>query len=344
MLPRFMTTLILAIAVTLGTQVIAQADAVARPGSILSQSRTSGTRAHKGRQASTSKSKSKSKSKKSTSKSSSTRRTTQSGTTTRTTRTTQPTRTRTTRTTTTSRPTTTRTTRTVRSSHPTRTTRTVYRSQPRGQRVRRTYRSGHTSHTTHTSHHHTHASHARTSHSHTTTHASTSARSGRTHGRATTEPYITGGLGISGFASDAIVDGALPGLGYNVAVGAKGKLFGGELGLNGGGYTFDPGSASADIGLIGISGDFKVQPSISFFEPYVAIGVGGYALQDGVIDETSAGVGLRLGAGADFRFDAVALRISYLYGAYGMGNDSDAYGGDFGAKTETLGANLIVYF
>ncbi len=208
--------------------------------------------------------------------------------------------------------------------------------------MRRSYRS-HRSHSTHHSSH----SHHTSSHGHHNTYTRGSTQTRRSQDRATIEPYLTGGLGISGFASAAIVDGpALPGIGYNLALGAKGKLFGAELGVNGGGYTFTPGSASVDMALVGLSGDFKLQPSIAFFEPYVSLGIGGYALQDAVIDETSTGVGLRVGAGADFRFDDFALRVSYLYGGYGLGNDHAAYGGDgdFGAKTETLGAALIVYF
>lgn len=359
MFPRTLSTMLLTFAMTFGAQVVLPTQADARPGSILVESRESGKRTHKGR-ATTSKSKSsksKSKSKSSRSRSTTSRRTATSNGSYRTGRTrpatstrsasTRSTRTTTTRrptrtTTTTTRPTrTTRTTRTVRS-QPTRTTHTrttrTVRSAPRGNRVRRTtYHSGHrTRHVHHTSHH--------SSHSHTSSHTRSSTRSGRTHGRATIDPYVTGGLGISGFAADAIVDKALPGIGYNLAVGAKGKLLGAELGLNGGGYTLDPGNASTDIGLIGLSGDLKVQPSIGIFEPFAYLGVGGYALHDGVINEASGGIGVRAGLGADFRFDKVALRAQYQFGLYGMGNESGAYGGDFGAKTETLGASLVVYF
>ena len=337
MFSRTLTTLTLALAVTFGSQIFMPADASAKPGSILVKSRDSGKRTHKGKPSSSSSKKSS----RSSSSSSNRRTTTRSApaqrtTTTRTTPTrrttttrTTPTRTTTTRTTP-SRTTTTRTVRNVRPRTHARSTRTVHRSRPN---VRRSYYSS--------SHSHHHSSH-HTSH---TTQSRSSTQTGRTHGRATTEPYITGGLGISGFASKQIVDGALPGIGYNLAIGAKGKLFGAELGVNGGGYTFDPGAASTDLALVGLSGDLKLQPSISFFEPYAALGIGGYALYDGIVSEASSGIGVRLGAGADFRFDNIAVRLSYQFGAYGLGNDSDAYGGgDIGARTETVSAGLLVYF
>ena len=155
---------------------------------------------------------------------------------------------------------------------------------------------------------------------------------------------MTGGLGISGFAAEEITDLALPGAAYNIALGAKSGFFGGELGLNGGGYTFDPESASADIAMVGFSGDLKLQPSIGFFEPYVSGGVGGYALSDAIISEGARGAGLRLGFGADFRFQQVALRLNYQHGSYGLQDINGQYGGNLAARTETVGANLVVYF
>lgn len=344
MFPRTLTTLLLSLGLTFGSFTIATPDAAAQPGSILAKSREKGPRTHKGR-ATTSKgsSKTKSSSSKSSNRSSSTRARTSSSSERRVVRTTT-TRSTPTRTNVQSRRT---VTRTRPAAHHTTTTRTVRNARPRtttthhrGHSVRRTYYSG--SRHTHTSHHHSHHTHAHTS---SRSYVSSSSRSGRTHGRATIEPYVTGGLGISGLAADAIVDGALPGVGYNLAVGAKGKLFGAEFGVNGGGYTLTPGDFSTDLGIIGLSGDLKLQPSIAFFEPYLAVGVGGYALQDAVIAETSGGVGVRLGAGADFRFDNIALRAGYQFGGYGFGNESGAYGAQsIGAKSETLSASLVVYF
>lgn len=163
-------------------------------------------------------------------------------------------------------------------------------------------------------------------------------------GRPAVEAYVTGGLGFSGFASQEITDLPLPGAGYDLAVGAKGGVFGGELSLNGGAYTFDPSDASADIAMVGLSGDVKLQPAFGFFEPFVSAGLGGYVMKDAVIDEAARGLGLRLGAGADFRVDQFALRLKYQHGMYGLSDLNGGYDGELGAQTSTLGANLVVYF
>ena len=190
--------------------------------------------------------------------------------------------------------------------------------------------------------------------SHSHSHTTVNSRSGSTHrrgarvrdtsGSTAVEAYLTGGLGISGFSANEITDLPLPGAGYNLALGAKGKYVGGELSLNGGGYTFEPGSGSADISMVGLSGDIKLQPSFGFFEPYVAAGIGGYALKDAVIDEGAVGLGLRLGLGADFRFRQFAVRVKYQHGSYGLNDVKGQYDGDLTAHTETVGANLVVYF
>lgn len=357
-LHRTLTTLIFGLALAVGSQTIFESQADAKPFGTLTQSRKSGKRTHKKSDGDSSSSNKK----KSSSSSSGDRRVVR-------------------RTTTTSRPsgTTYRTnrtsgtyrrpasssssvsrhgssTRTVRNTRPrstthsshghtthTRTVRTSSGRRLRGNTSRRTYyRSGsrRTYHSGHHSHHHS-------SHAHASVHHSSSGRASnvrREDSKPSVEAYVTGGLGISGFASNEITDLALPGAGYNLAVGAKGGFFGGEIGLNGGGYTFEPGSGSADIALVGLSGDLKLQPSIGFFEPYVAAGLGGYAMNDAVIEESATGMGLRLGAGADFRFGQVALRVNYQHNFYGMQDVNGGYDGDLSARTETLGANLVVYF
>lgn len=137
----------------------------------------------------------------------------------------------------------------------------------------------------------------------------------------------------------------MPGIGWNVAAGAKGKLFGLELSLNGGGYTLEPGSIPTDIGLWGLSGDFRFQPKFGIVEPFATVGLGGYMLHDAVIREVSGGLGVRAGVGADLRFDAVAIRLGYQFGLHAFESDDDAYGpGAFGARTEALSAGLVVYF
>ena len=134
-------------------------------------------------------------------------------------------------------------------------------------------------------------------------------------------------------------------MGWNVAAGAKGKIFGGELSLNGGAYTFTPGNFPTDIGLWGLSADLRVQPAFGFFEPFATVGLGGYMLHDAVIREVSGGVGLRAGVGADLRFDDVAIRLGYNFGLHALDSDDHAYGeGAFGARTESLSAGLVVYF
>lgn len=158
--------------------------------------------------------------------------------------------------------------------------------------------------------------------------------------------YITGGVGTSGFASTTITDDALPGIGWNVAVGGKGKYLGLEIGLDGGGYTFDPeGANTTDLALFGLYGDLKLQPTIAgFFEPYVYAGLGGYVLGDGILDEASSGGAFRLGLGANLRFDDIAIGAKYAWQTMGFTDDSGSYGGDFTGESETLGLNLSIYF
>ena len=340
---------LLALALSFGTQSIAMSQASAKPFETLTKSRKGGKRTHKKAGKSSSKDK----------KSDSKKRTTTNRRVVR--RTTRPSTTNTTRTRHYRRPSnstssTTRhgtsSTRTVRNVRPrTTSTRTVRNVRPRTTTRTRTttttrVRRGSTSRRTY------YRQGAAGSHSHS--HTTVNSRSGSTHrrgarvrdtsGSTAVEAYLTGGLGISGFSANEITDLPLPGAGYNLALGAKGKYVGGELSLNGGGYTFEPGSGSADISMVGLSGDIKLQPSFGFFEPYVAAGIGGYALKDAVIDEGAVGLGLRLGLGADFRFRQFAVRVKYQHGSYGLNDVKGQYDGDLTAHTETVGANLVVYF
>ena len=155
--------------------------------------------------------------------------------------------------------------------------------------------------------------------------------------------YIRGGIGIQALAAPAIADEALPGIGYEVAIGAKGKLFGAELGLNGGGYTLDSDAEGSELQTLGLSLDFKIQPKIKMFEPFAMIGVGGYYLGDKVLDEAAGAGALRLGFGADIRFDNIAVGARYIWSAYEFTNDQ-SYVDGVGANTEMIGANLAFYF
>ncbi|QED28187.1 porin family protein [Microvenator marinus] len=158
--------------------------------------------------------------------------------------------------------------------------------------------------------------------------------------------YVTGGIGVSGFSSNTISDDALPGIGWNVALGGKGEYLGMELGLDGGGYTFDPeGTNETELGLFGLYFDLKLQPTIAqIFEPYVFAGVGGYVLSDAILVENTGGGAYRLGLGANLRFDSLAIGGKYLYQGFGFTDDSGLYGGDFGGASETVSLGLTIYF
>lgn len=155
---------------------------------------------------------------------------------------------------------------------------------------------------------------------------------------------MTGGLGSSGFSSTTISDEALPGAGYNVAFGGKGEYIGFEFGFDGGGYTFDEASGQTDLAYMGLYGDLKLQPSLSIFEPFAFIGLGGYSLHDGVLNEVSGGASLRAGFGANIRLDDIAFGVKYLHQGMSFADDSGSYGGDFTAESESVTANLTVYF
>lgn len=317
-----LTNFLLALALVMpATMFTALSSATAGPGSILSSANKDGKRTHKRADAKRTKKKKKKKKRSST-----TRRRSSSSSTVR--RTTTHRRGHTTR-----RHRTTRT-RTVRRPARRTTNRRVVRTSPRHRhtRTRTRTRVVHTQPRTRTR---TRVVHTQSSRS--------SAQANRSSG-SSIEAYITGGLGYSGFAAPTITDDALPGAGYNVALGIKGDYIGFEFGFNGSGHTFNPEAATTDLAVFGLSGDLKLQPSFAFFEPYALAGIGGYSLQDGVIDEASGGAALRLGVGADFRFDDAAIGVRYLHSTYGFADDSGIYGGDFGANSETLGVNLSFYF
>ncbi len=217
----------------------------------------------------------------------------------------------------------------------------VYRSS--GQTYHRSYRPT----TTRTVHHY-----HRARPTYTTVHSHRTYQSGygqpATQARATSniDVFINGGVGISGFASNTITDDALPGIGWNFAIGGKGEYIGMEFGLDGGGYTFDPqGTNETELGLFGLYFDLKLQPTIAgFFEPYVFAGVGGYVLSDAILVENTSGGAYRLGLGANLRFDNVAVGGKYLYQGFGFADDSGIYGGDFSGNSETVSLGLTFYF
>ncbi len=162
---------------------------------------------------------------------------------------------------------------------------------------------------------------------------------------STVDAYFTLGLGMSGFAASQIADGALAGMDWNLGLGVKGSLFGGELGVHGGAYSLgsEPGQDSnIDFTIVGVSLDLKLQPAFSFFEPYALIGFGGYGFQDGEMQETAGGGAIRLGAGADFRFNDFAIGARYLYTAYALSNNSSYR--DLSVQTESVGINASFYF
>lgn len=159
--------------------------------------------------------------------------------------------------------------------------------------------------------------------------------------------YVTGGMGVSGFAAPQISDLPLPGLDFNLGFGGKRGIVGAEMGLGLAGWRFDPSAPSrtANLTMYSMTGDLKLQPSFSFFEPFVFGGMGGHVFNDHYIDETAVGASLRVGGGVDLRFNNFAINAQYLRSFMGMVGDSSVYeDGLLGASTETLGVGMKVYF
>ena len=170
---------------------------------------------------------------------------------------------------------------------------------------------------------------------------------GRMGGRRNGEFYVTGGMGVSALAAPQVADLALPGLDFNVGLGGKTGFVAGELGFGLAGWRFDPADSArtANLSMYSITGDLKLQPSFAFFEPYIMGGLGGNILSDHYIDETTAGLSLRVGAGVDLRFNRVALNANYTRNFMGMVGDAEVYDdGVLGATTETLGLGVKLYF
>ena len=161
------------------------------------------------------------------------------------------------------------------------------------------------------------------------------------------ELYVTGGMGLSGMSATQITDAPMPGLDFNVGVGAKRRLLVGELGFGLSGYRLDPEMAAntADMTLVSLTGDVKLQPRLAFIEPYISAGLGGHVFNDHIIDEGAVGASLRLGAGVDLRFDTVAVSAQYQRNFLGLVGDDRIYeDGAMSANTETLGLGLKIYF
>lgn len=169
---------------------------------------------------------------------------------------------------------------------------------------------------------------------------------GADNGGDVTEAYITAGAGVSGFAANQISNDALPGMGFNVGLGAKSGWLAGELGFNMSGYRLDPAQTQSDMALMGVSADLKLQPSFAFLEPYALVGVGGEYFSDSVANQSASGGALRLGAGLDVRIDNVALSAQYLYTQHGLfGAEGSAYTDNLlTAQTETIGVGIKLYF
>ncbi len=154
-------------------------------------------------------------------------------------------------------------------------------------------------------------------------------------------------MGLSALAADQITNDALPGLDFNLGIGAKRRLVVGELGFGLSGYRLDPSMPinTADMTVASVTGDLKLQPKLSFIEPYVSAGLGGHVFNDHVIDEGAAGASLRLGAGVDLRFENVALSAQYQRSFMGLVGDAQIYeDGAMNASTETLGLGIKLYF
>jgi hypothetical protein len=179
-----------------------------------------------------------------------------------------------------------------------------------------------------------------------TVQSSASADNGRIGGREK-NLYVTGGMGMSGFAAPQIADLPLPGLDFNLGFGGKRGIIGAEMGLGLAGWRFDPSAPSrtANLTMYSMTGDLKLQPSFSFFEPYLLGGMGGHVFNDHYIDETAVGASLRVGGGVDLRFNNVAINAQYMRSFIGMVGDASVYeDGLLGASTESLGMGLKVYF
>ncbi len=200
---------------------------------------------------------------------------------------------------------------------------------------RRSTRHVHTRSSSRTVHHHHHSGHTTTT---------TTKSQPQKSGGSGIDIFVTGGLGTSGLAVNAIADDSLPGIGWNVGVGGKGEYLGLEIGLDGGGYSLDPDVGGTDIAYLGLYADLKLQPTFSIFEPFAYLGLGAYSLQDGVLNEATGGAGWRAGFGANLRFDDFAVGGKYAYTGMAFSDEEALYGGDFSAQAETVSINLTIYF
>lgn len=159
--------------------------------------------------------------------------------------------------------------------------------------------------------------------------------------------YVTGGMGFSGISAPQIAEQPMPGLDFQLGAGARRGLFVGELGFGMTGWRMDPAAPSntANLTLLGMSADLKLQPQIAFFEPFVMAGVGGHAFNDHVIEQNALGASMRLGAGVDLRFKRLAISAQYMRSYMGFVGDDQVYeDGVLGAQTEMIGAGLKFYF
>jgi hypothetical protein len=165
--------------------------------------------------------------------------------------------------------------------------------------------------------------------------------------KSVAQAYITAGMGLSALAAPQIADGALPGIDFNLGLGGRSEWLAMEMGFGMGGYRLDPNQSASDIVLLGTTLDLKLQPSIlGVIEPYVMAGIGGHYMSDSVVDTSTIGGSVRLGAGLDLRFEDLALTMRYTFSQQAWAEDSlRAYGkGATSAQTESIGVGLTLYF
>ncbi|MFP4600864.1 MAG: hypothetical protein ACLFVJ_21620, partial [Persicimonas sp.] len=158
------------------------------------------------------------------------------------------------------------------------------------------------------------------------------------------DPYVTLGVGVNGLEATDIGTETTTGTDFNLGVGSKGPLFSGEVGIHGGSY--EP-ATDRDMSLFGLSGDFRLQPRFGKFEPYGLIGVGGHGLSDADAEFNAIGASLRLGLGADVRFDNLGVSARYLHSRYAFddsGNNRTGDEGGFNATSDQFGVNVQFYF
>ena len=158
------------------------------------------------------------------------------------------------------------------------------------------------------------------------------------------DPYVTLGLGMAGLSADEVGTESATGADFNLGIGVKGWIASGEFGLHYGAY--EPETSNNDLSLYGGSLDIRLQPRISFFEPYALVGAGLHGLSDSAVEDTSVGASLRLGLGADLRIgEDFGVSARYLHSRFAFDDPNLVTSdGGFGATSNQFGVNLLMYF